>query len=115
MEKRFTALATIAFVLKALGVLVFIAAIILAVLAVINGTNIGVWRDGWQTLPTIASVIGILVSGAISAIMLYAYGELIDLLISLEFNTRQQAHYARASAEMLRELGKRLVRQQGGD
>lgn len=115
MEKRFTALATIAFVLKALGVLLFIGAIILAVLALINGTNIGVYRDGWQTLPAIAGAVGLLISGAISAIILYAYGELIDLLISLEFNTRQQAHYARASAEMLRELGKRLVRSQTGD
>ncbi len=92
VEKRFRVLRIISAIYKVLGVLVLLLAIVTLVLA------IGM-KDAQPGLVALAA-------GAGAALSLYAFGEGIQLFISLEENTRQ-------SNALLRALGRALTRDEG--
>lgn len=93
MEKKYTALRIIGTLYKIFGVLIALGTVLLVVLAIagvsassqyLRGTNLG-------SFEMIIAVIVILVSGALSALGVYAIGEALYLLIGLEENTRYTA------------------------
>lgn len=91
MEKRFGALRVIGIIFKVLGVIVFLIALIAAVAALVGGTARmlapGDWRFMMRGLGVLSG-LWILLWGAISAVFLYGIGEVLDLLIAVEENTR---------------------------
>ncbi|MDT8899018.1 MAG: hypothetical protein ACPLUL_11680 [Thermanaerothrix sp.] len=91
MEKRFGALRVIGIIFKVLGVIVFLIALIAAVAALVGGAARMLGPGDWRFMMRGLGVLGslwILLWGAISAVFLYGIGEVLDLLIAVEENTR---------------------------
>jgi ABC-type multidrug transport system fused ATPase/permease subunit len=94
MKKKYRALRIISWVYRILAILVLIGAVVGAVLSVVGPTALGVPPTPENTalvsnlsLGPIGAVIS-LVSGIFVALGLYAFGQLFQLLIDLEENTR---------------------------
>lgn len=91
MKKKFGVLRLIAWVLRILGALALIAALIAAVASVVVGFTRGsgtmghFWSGGMMGY---WGGFNFLLMGLFSGIMLYGAGEVIDLLLSIEENTR---------------------------
>lgn len=91
MKKRFLVLRFIAWALRVLGALTLIVALIAGIVGLVNGFSRGpgmmypYWgrqmMGGW-------SGFGVLLSGLFGGIMLYGAGEVVDLLLAIEENTR---------------------------
>lgn len=91
MKKRFPVLRFIAWVFRILGALTLIVALIAGIVSLVNGFSrapgmmapfmrsqmIGYWSGLWMFL-----------SGLFGGILLYGAGEVIDLLLAIEENTR---------------------------
>jgi hypothetical protein len=97
MKKRFRALRIISVIYKLLAVLALIGSIALAVLSYTQ-TQIGVNVTLNDALP---SIIGALAGGIFGAIFFFGLGQLFDLFIALEENTR-------ATSALLQRLGREL-------
>jgi len=118
MEKRFRALRTVGTIYKIVGIIVALLTILGAIGVCLGGVLSGgvmqtlSQNQDWGTLGGLlgpmAGSIGTIVSGALAvggviygafaAITLYAVGELIDLLVALEENTRSTALLLRQQA-----------------
>lgn len=104
MEKRYTALRTIATIYKILGIVVAVvtvlAVLVLCVASVLGGaavSNLERNMIGSRVLDgvlggVLAGGLGLIYGGVVS-LTLYAFGEAIYLLIALEENTRATAMY----------------------
>ncbi len=89
MEKRYTALRIISVLYKIIGVITGLLTLLGAVILLFNAPasyNFGIFRVGFGT--TLVAVLVELVAGGLSAIGIYAIGELISLFINIEENTR---------------------------
>jgi hypothetical protein len=107
MQKRYGALRFISGVYKAIGIIIGILTILSSVAfcatSVLGTSLLGGMAQNVQSsgLPLAFGVSGLvggiigavitLIFGALSALGIYAFGELIALVISLEENTRQSA------------------------
>jgi len=78
MEPRFTALPIISAVLKVLAVIIAIIGVISAIAALFANLTV---------LGRLGTFIGILITAAVQALLLWAGAELILLLVALEHNT----------------------------
>lgn len=91
MKKRFLVLRFIAWALRVLGALTLIVALIVGIVGLVNGFSRGpgmmypFYRNqmmgSWEGF-------GVLLSGLFGGILLYGSGEVIDLLLAIEENTR---------------------------
>jgi hypothetical protein len=95
MKKRFRALRIISALYKLLALLSLIGAVGAAILFY---SQQGQGTDMALVLP---NVIGVLVGGILSSIFLFGLGQLFDLFIALEENTR-------ATSALLQRLGREL-------
>ncbi|MFH1086327.1 MAG: hypothetical protein V1772_11265, partial [Chloroflexota bacterium] len=106
MEKRFRALRFVALVWKILAWLLFILLALGALLVVIVGVLQG--RAGYPSevlegipglgqvmgpLPGVIAGVGVLIAALIQFVLMYAAGEVIDLGLAIEQNTRETAYY----------------------
>ena len=84
MERKFTALRTIAVIIKVIAWIVLALAIIGFIAVLVGGRTMGAFGIGNASL----SAIIILIVGFIYFLMLYAWAELIYLFLSIEGNVR---------------------------
>lgn len=108
MERRFRALRTVGTIYKIVGIIVALLTVLGAIGVCLGGVLGGgmmqtltrtqnwgllggVMGAGLGPIVSGALAIGALLYGAFGAITLYAIGELIDLLVALEENTRSTA------------------------
>ncbi|MDZ4766878.1 MAG: hypothetical protein SGI73_20250 [Chloroflexota bacterium] len=93
MKKRFRALRIVSFLYKLVAILGFIGSI--------GGAVLFYSQTGQDVDPAlvIPPIIGIIVGGLVSAIILFGLGQLFDLFIALEENTR-------ATSALLQRLGR---------
>jgi len=93
MKKRFQVLRVIANVLKVFGIVVAAVALVAAMVTFVIGLAGGqVWNMAGLDSSTgfLAGTVGafiIILVGALYALLMYGYGELIFLLLALEENT----------------------------
>ena len=104
MERRYTALRIISLVYRILGGLALILAVVLAVVAVLIPGSITLSSTGLDTsnsemLARLLPAVVVLVIGILSGLGLFAVGQMIQLLLDTEVNTRRTA---RLLTEMLR-------------
>lgn len=101
MKKRFLVLRFIALALRVLGALTLIVALVGGIVALINGFSRGpgMMYPSWgNQMMGYWGGFGFLLSGLFGGILLYGAGEVIDLLLAIEENTRamvthqQEAH-----------------------
>ena len=107
MEKRYSALRTIGTIFKILGVLIAIFAVLSALgvcaTLVVGGASLpresagGLGAVGGTVAGIIISVLDVLI-GIIWAVMLFAFGDFIYVLLSIEENTRATSAMLRAPA-----------------
>ena len=90
MEKRYTALRIIATLYKIIGVILGILAILGAILTMVvrPAIDFGFGPFGLNLGFALVAGIAVLISGLLTALGIYAIGELISLLINIEENTR---------------------------
>lgn len=91
MGKKFTALRIISWFFRVLGVLVLVVALIAAIASVVAGIGrgVGIWGHyGAGRMMGYWGGFGMFVSGLLGGIVLYAAGELVELLLAIEVNTR---------------------------
>ena len=112
MLKKYRALRLVSALYKFIAILIFLLTIVGAIgAALIGGGPSLAYNPATNTIitvpnqnPIVSAVIafiGTLLGGAIIAVSLYAFANLIDLLIATEENTR-------ATAVLLNRLGRRL-------
>jgi hypothetical protein len=104
MERRYTALRIISLVYRILGGLALILAVLGAILAVaipgsITVSSPALDTSNSDTLARLLPAVIVLVSGILSGLGLFAVGQMIQLLLDTEENTRRTA---RVLTEMLR-------------
>lgn len=90
MEKRFVVLRVIVWVLRILGVLAIVVGIIGGITGLITGFRpLGMMRP-FGSYQGMRNFMGgwYLLSGLVSGIILYGVGEVIELLLAIEENTR---------------------------
>jgi hypothetical protein len=90
METKYGALRTISVIYKILGILV-LAGTVLAFLASLLGASSLNYGYGFN-LGGIFGALLVLIPGLILAVSLYAFANLIDLLLATEENTRSTAY-----------------------
>ncbi len=112
MEKKYRALRFISGLYKIIAIIIFLLAIVGAIGAALigggpslaynptTGTIITVPNQN-PVVSAVVAFVGTLLGGAILAVSLYAFANLIDLLIATEENTRM-------TAALLNRLGRRL-------
>ncbi len=93
MEKKFTVLRVIATLYKIAGVLVALGTVLLVILIIVGAGASNVFMqqfgiNGGGPIVAFVSAIITLLTGGLSALGIYAIGEGLSLLISLEENTR---------------------------
>ena len=91
MEKRYSMLRIIAGILKLLGIIFVTLALLSLVISVINVfIGMGSGRGFSLALPAMGLLAGLplTVAGLVTALVTYAFGELIELLIAMEENSR---------------------------
>ena len=91
MKKKFGVLRLISWVFRILGALALIAALIAAVASIVGGFTRGPGAMGQYWSGGMMSYWGgfyFLLVGLFSGIMLYGAGEVIELLLAIEENTR---------------------------
>jgi len=97
MERKYTALRIISLVYRILGGLALILAVIGAVVAVLFPGSITVSSAAIPAtsdmLARLLPAVIVLVSGILSGLGLFAVGQMIQLLLDTEENTRRTAHY----------------------
>lgn len=106
MEKRFRALRIVAAVWKILAWIILILTGLLALGIVIIGViqgRVGYPSDVLAALPGLAAVtgpimgivagVGLLLMALVQFVLMYAAGEVIELGLSIEQNTRETAYY----------------------
>jgi hypothetical protein len=106
MEKRFRALRIVAAVWKILAWIILVLGGLLALGIVIIGAiqgRVGYPSDVLAPMPGLAAVtgpimgivvgVGLLLTALVQFVLIYAVGEVIDLGLSIEQNTRETAHY----------------------
>ncbi|SRR5258708_39230624 len=107
MEKKYGALRVISNLYKVIAVIIFLLAILGTIGSAISLITTTSRYTGFSVEMTplmligIAEILGILLGGIIAAISLYAFANLIDLLIATEENTRM-------TAALLNRLGRPL-------
>jgi len=91
MKKRFPVLRLIAWVFRVLGVLTLIVALVAGIVGLVNGFSrgFGMMNPYWGNQAfAYRSALWMFVSGLFGGILLYGAGEVIDLLLAIEENTR---------------------------
>lgn len=88
MKKKFGALRIISAIYKVLAVLTLLGGIVATALYILALMQPG---GGGMTLATIAPAVVPLISGILGMIVLLAFSQIFDLLLSLEENTRLTA------------------------
>lgn len=95
MKRKYLVLRFIAGALRVLGALTLIVALIGGIVSLFNGYNRGpgMMNPYWgnQMMGNWGG-LGFLISGLFGGIILYGAGEVIDLLIAIEENTRAVVH-----------------------
>lgn len=93
MKPRYRALRIVSILYRIAAALVFLAGLVVGGLTMISpSVSYDFSRGGFeQGPPLVGAGIGILVGAILSAISLYAFGELLQLLIAMEENTRATA------------------------
>ncbi len=89
MEKRYTALRIISVLYKVLGVIVGLVTLLVAVIILVSAPTsytFGIIRVGFGE--TIFAVLIEVIGGGLTAVGIYAIGEMISLFINIEENTR---------------------------
>lgn len=97
MQRKFPVLHVIVWIFRVLGVLVLIAALIAGIAGLFSGFTRGFgMMDRFQYGPMMRFHGGFipLVSGLLSGIFLYGFGEVIAVLLSIEENTRSNRRLA---------------------
>lgn len=98
MDKKYGALRIISTLYKLIAILIFLGGLAGAVLFLLGGSvSVG---GGSVANGNIIGAIGSAIGGFISAVSIYAFANLIDLLVATEENTR-------ATAMLIKELIKR--------
>ncbi len=91
MKKRFLVLRFIAWALRVLGALTLIVALIVGIVGLFTGYSrgVGMMNPYWgRQMMGAWGGFGVLLSGLFGGIILYGAGEVIDLLLAIEENTR---------------------------
>ena len=93
MEKKFTVLRVIATLYKIAGVLVALGTVLLVILIIVGAGASNVFMqqfgiNGGGPIVAFVSAIITLLTGGLSALGIYAIGDGLSLLVSLEENTR---------------------------
>jgi len=91
MGKKFSVLRIISWFFRVLGVLVLVVALIAAIASVVAGIGRGAGFMGHYGAGRMMGYwggFGFFVSGLLGGIVLYAAGELFELLLAIEENTR---------------------------
>lgn len=91
MGKKFSVLRVISWFFRVLGVLVVVVALIAAIASVVAGIGRGTGIMGHYGASRMMGYwggFGMFVSGLLGGIVLYAVGELVELLLAIEENTR---------------------------
>ncbi|HVO41625.1 MAG TPA: hypothetical protein VMT34_03325 [Aggregatilineales bacterium] len=96
IETRYQALRTISAIYKLAAVLIGIAAVLAALGVIITGANSASYSNsfGYGGAGAIGSLLAgalVLVGGLLTAIFVYAFANILDLLLSMEENTRLTA------------------------
>lgn len=113
MEPRYPMLGNIARLYQFAGLLIGVGSIFLAVMSILSVLGS---RSSFAVGGAIAGSLSSVLIGVISGVGLYAFGELINLLRDMEFNSRLAAHHAELTEQhtrlMAETLGVMLRRQQ---
>ena len=89
MKKKFTVLRAIAWIFKILGILVLVAAVVAGILGLVYGfAHDGVMFERMSRVMGAWPAIYLMGSGLFGALFLFGTGEVLDLLIAIEENTR---------------------------
>ena len=99
--KKYNALRTIASIMKVLGIIYGVLTILAALASCIGFGALGssyMYDDGVGIVMGIVYGLIVLIFGGLTALMMYAGGELIYLLIDVEQNTRDTSDLLRAAS-----------------
>jgi len=91
MGKKFTVLRVLSWVFRVLGVIVLVVALIAAIASVVAGFGRGFGMMGHYGVGRMMGYwggFGMFASGLFGGVVLYAAGELVELLLAIEENTR---------------------------
>lgn len=89
MKKKFTVLRAIAWIFKILAILVLVGAVAAGILGLVFGfAHDGIMYERMSRVMGAWPAIYLISSGLFGALFLFGTGEVIDLLISIEENTR---------------------------
>ena len=113
MEKRFRALRVVSVVWKVLAWIILILGILSGLFVVVIGAiqgRVGQPSTVLSTVPVVSTVtgllsgvllgVGLLLGALVQFVLMYAAGEVIDLGLSLEQNTRETAYYLKGEGAM---------------
>jgi hypothetical protein len=113
MDKRFRALRVVAVVWKVLAWIVLIAGILAALFVVVIGAIQGRFGEPSMVLamvpgikmvtgliPGVIAGVGLALGALIQFVLMYAFGEVIELGLALEQNTRETAYYLKGEGAM---------------
>ena len=97
--KKYNALRTIASVMKVLGIIYGVLTILAALVSCVGlGALGGSFDEGAGIIMGFVYGLIVLIFGGLTALMMYAGGELIYLLIDVEQNTRDTSELLRAAS-----------------
>jgi len=113
MGKKFRALRIVSLLYKALAWLALVGGVIMAIIIVITGAlagNLGAQSPLLRDLPFVGRVTGLvsglavgiiaLLASLICFVLLYAGGEMIEVGLAIEENTRETAFYLRGEGTL---------------
>jgi len=95
MDRKFTVLHIIVWIFRVLGALVLVVSLIAGIAGMFTGFGHGFGmmnRFGYGRMMGVGFGFGTLFGGLIAGILLYGIGEVIELLLAIEMNTRSHMH-----------------------